>query len=425
MNPTDFVSSLYGAIIGDTQAVGGVQAGSSSYVTLEWPGMPIDPAQYGNIWASDNQTGSPEAVERFSDLVDDNLPALSPLYQPTGIALEQVYKLILLASVPAGPLATTFAAAQETFDGVARGSLENPQATYHPTLPAPRTWCDPSGEAGWTAVSIGTANPTAPPPPPPPVYLRSVLAKPAQWQVATISRSTSPVLTKMATRETSSVTAAHVTAMAPVAASTTLAPGLAQSAALAPAATRSATMNLRPLVVAEALQPAPAVSSAVLTKLRTVAIKRPIETPPPIIVTPKPPLPVTGTQLGATFKYRRVSIQRQWLDGTVFRLPGWSIGGLAAGSISNGRSDSNPGLLPLLPVGFIAVKEVSIKGIWSDTDKAAVGSALSAGSVGSFGPFSLAGGGPGGATFDGSTLRLPGIQIVAWICEVTPRMPPV
>jgi hypothetical protein len=147
--------------------------------------------------------------------------------------------------------------------------------------------------------------------------------------------------------------------------------------------------------------------------------------PTPVMVPPPaPPRPVTATKLGATFRYRRVSIRRPWLDSTLLHFPGWSIGGLTAGAISNGKADHNPGMLPMLPVAFIAVKDVSISGSWSDADKAAADAALSGNSVASFGPFALTRGSSGAASFDGSTLKVPGIQVFAWICEVLPVLPP-
>jgi len=75
MEPMDFISALYGAVLGDTQSHGG-QAGGSTYVSLEWPGLPVDPKLCGNIWASDNQSGSPEALESFSALAGD-VPVLA------------------------------------------------------------------------------------------------------------------------------------------------------------------------------------------------------------------------------------------------------------------------------------------------------------------------------------------------------------
>src|SRR5690242_5027397 len=116
---TSFVTALYGVVLAG--AGGGAR---SSYVVLEWPGLPIDPHQYGNLWATDNQSGSPEALEAFSELVDDNLPLLSPAYQPSGISLESIYALILEATVGAAaggvsPLARAFATAREVFESAA------------------------------------------------------------------------------------------------------------------------------------------------------------------------------------------------------------------------------------------------------------------------------------------------------------------
>ena len=181
MGPTDFVNALYGAILGSGPPA------MASYTTLEWPGLPIDPQACGNIWATDNPTGSAEALEAFSGLVDDDVPALSPVYQPAGISLEQVYALILQATVPAGPVAIAFAAAQSNFRQIVRGSLENSMASFHPSTPNPRTWCDPAGAGGWTTMTIGIGG--AAPPPPPPASLTSLLGRPAilSWRVSNVS----------------------------------------------------------------------------------------------------------------------------------------------------------------------------------------------------------------------------------------------
>jgi hypothetical protein len=415
MNPADFVSALYGATIGDPHAAGGVQSGSSSYATLEWPGVPLDPGQYGNIWASDNQTGSPEALENFTSLVDDDVPALSPLYQPTGISLPQIFALILQATVPPGPIANTFANAQASFAGVVRGSLQDPQVMFHPSWPVPRTWCDAAGESGWTTVSIGGASPVTPPPPP--ANLRPLLTREALlgWRVAAAPKVVTPVPVVRSVPHSLAVAAPAAVARPE------------QTQRMTPALTRATLSALRPQVPQVTPKPATsAMSAATLARLDAMpgmrVAPRPIIAPTPVVALP-PPQPVTATQLGATFRYKRVSIQRQWIDATIFRLPGWSIGGVPAGAISNGKADSNPGMLPLSPAAFIAVKDVSISGSWSDSDKTAATAALSGSSIASFGPFALTGG-SGAATFDGTTLKVPGIQIIAWICEVMPMLPP-
>jgi hypothetical protein len=414
-SPTDFVTALYGAILGAKAASGGAQAGTTTYVTLEWPGLPVDPQQYGNIWASDNPAGSPEALEAFSDLVD-SVPALSPLYEPVGISLSQIYALMLQATVHPGPVADAFAAAQASFAGLVRGSLENPAAQYHPSVPAPRTWCDPSGQAQWTTVSIGPDNP---PPPPPPPALREILARPTlmQWHV-TQTPVERPVL-------------AGRPGVRPMAA-TAAPPPIANMNA-----TRLRIAALRPNLANLAIEaPVTTVPPAALTRLQAMrvglqpmlAIKVALTPAVPSPAAPTPPpvqgQPVTTSRLKATFKFLRVEIKRPWVNTTLLHLPGWSIDGIAAGAISNGKTDNNPGMLPLLPIAFIAVKDINISGSWSDSDRQAAGAALAGGTNASFGPFTLSANGSPAGTFNASSLVVPGIQIIAWICNVIPLLPP-
>jgi hypothetical protein len=128
-------------------------------------------------------------------------------------------------------------------------------------------------------------------------------------------------------------------------------------------------------------------------------------------------------QLGTSFRYLRVNIERAWLNPRLFRLAGWSLGGIPAGTFSNGSTENNPGVFPLLPIGFVAVRDVKISGDWTDADKARAQAATSGGVSAAFGPFTLAAGGAVHAGFDGSTLTVPGIQIIAWICSPVPMLP--
>ncbi len=407
MGPSDFINALYGAILGSGPPT------VAGYTTLEWPGLPIDPQTCGNIWATDNQTGSPEALEAFSGLVDDDVPALSPVYQPAGISLEQVYALILQATVPAGPVAIAFAAAQSNYRQIVRGSLENSMASFHPSTPNPRTWCDPAGAGGWTTMTIGTGAAATPPPPPAP--LTSLLGRPAllSWRMSSVLASAFRPAARPQIQETVK-TGASAAAMASARIVT------APVASLA--ANRAAISGMRP--VAAVARPTPAVLAAAASRLKAMPIMRALL--PATKVTVQPAVqeqPVAASQVSATFRYMRVGIQRPWLDSSLFHLPGWSIDGLPAGSISNGQAANNPGMLPLLPLSFIAVKDVVINGSWSDADKKTASAAVAGDSVSTFGPFTL-NGGAGGGSFDGATLKIPGIQVIAWICQVTPKLPP-
>jgi hypothetical protein len=91
------------------------------------------------------------------------------------------------------------------------------------------------------------------------------------------------------------------------------------------------------------------------------------------------------------------------------------VPGYARGDISNGTGAHDPGVLPVLTTGFVAIRNLKIASAWSQQDLAVVqGSA-------SLGPFSLI-----GRSYDAAsgTLTCPGIQIIGWFCSALPVLPP-
>jgi hypothetical protein len=307
---------------------------------------------------------------------------------------------VLAATVPPGPVANSFAAAQAVFANTIRSSLQNPGASFHPTWPAPRAWCDGGNEALWTSVTLQPGATTAAVHTLSPA-LRAALAPKdlLSWRVG-----------------------------APVAAHSV------GKAAVAPINLRANMLALRPaaLEAKPMMRPSPAALFNAPGRLAAAtkgALRMPTFPPTPIHVDPFPPLgpvtgrPVTTPHIGASFKFIRVGLQRGWLDTTLLHLPGWTIDGLTAGAISNGRSDTNPGMLPLLPTGFIAIKDLTISGAWSAADQQATQAALSSSSTASFGPITLAAGGASLGAFNGATLSVPGIQIIAWTCATVPLAP--
>src|SRR5205823_2427442 len=139
---------------------------------------------------------------------------------------------------------------------------------------------------------------------------------------------------------------------------------------------------------------------------------------PSVTPAPKPAVqekPVTSSSLQIALKYLRVTIQRPWMDPMLFHLKGWSLDGVDAGAMSNGSTDNNPGFFPLLPIAFVAVKGVQISGNWSPDDKAFAAQASVGGNAAAFGPLALSGGTAGQSAFQGCTLTVPGMQILAWI----------
>src|SRR4051812_30709308 len=123
MDQFTIVQSLYAAIFRGIEAPQN-PAGNQSFISLEWPGLPIDAQQLGNPWSPDNLTGSAQALEDFSVLVDQ-VPAVSPIYTSTAVSLESVYGLLLDATVrggaPESAITKAFAAAKAKFGGIVRG----------------------------------------------------------------------------------------------------------------------------------------------------------------------------------------------------------------------------------------------------------------------------------------------------------------
>ena len=131
-------------------------------------------------------------------------------------------------------------------------------------------------------------------------------------------------------------------------------------------------------------------------------------------------------------KLTLVRIMRPWLDMTLFRTDGWWLKGQPVGAVSNGALDGNTaGMMPLIPVAFVVMSDVTITADFSEDDKKHIDSATSGSASVGWGPFSVSGHyshsdskDMSKATFDGGSIRVPGMQIVAWISEITPISPP-
>jgi hypothetical protein len=130
------------------------------------------------------------------------------------------------------------------------------------------------------------------------------------------------------------------------------------------------------------------------------------------------PEPIKANRVTLSFKYALVNIDRPWWVGNVLQLSDWYVPGLPANYFSDGKDEENQGKAPVLPVAFIAVRELAITGSWSDSDQAVMDRSLR------LGPFSLA-----GRTIERSStsvsLTVPGIQIVAWLGQTLPPCPPL
>ena len=126
-----------------------------------------------------------------------------------------------------------------------------------------------------------------------------------------------------------------------------------------------------------------------------------------------------------------VTIKRAWFNPLILKMKDWFITGLEKGDISNAQVENLIGIMPLIPTGFIVAKNVKIIADFSSEDKSFVAKSISTEASGGWGPFSVSGSYSHGtsdskfnAKFNGGTLELPGLQLIAWINSIMPVSPP-
>jgi hypothetical protein len=124
---------------------------------------------------------------------------------------------------------------------------------------------------------------------------------------------------------------------------------------------------------------------------------------------------------------------RPWLNTLLFNMKGWWLSGQPVNAISNGALKGNENsMLPIIPTAFVAMSDVSISADFSTEDKTHVESAISGSTSVGWGPFSVGGSYSHSeshdtfkATFDGGTIRIPGIQVAAWVNAITAACAPM
>jgi hypothetical protein len=121
---------------------------------------------------------------------------------------------------------------------------------------------------------------------------------------------------------------------------------------------------------------------------------------------------VNTNKVSIRFQYCLVRFQRDWLSEGIFFLHKlWYIPGMSRGALN----DPAVGGLTYLPIAFAAVKDLKITANWQDVDKNDLQNATS------FGPFDIH---HEGNVSEKSSLTRSGIQIVGWILQKMPVLPP-
>lgn len=129
-----------------------------------------------------------------------------------------------------------------------------------------------------------------------------------------------------------------------------------------------------------------------------------------------------------------VQIKRPWYNPLLFNMSSWKVDGVKQQGISSGKlppMGDNAHLMALVPTGFVVARNVKITANFTQEDKSFIETHMSTEASGGWGPFSFSGSyshSKSNSTFtskfNGGTLEMPGLQLVAWINTVTPASPP-
>lgn len=125
---------------------------------------------------------------------------------------------------------------------------------------------------------------------------------------------------------------------------------------------------------------------------------------------------VTSDGFSFTLETCVVRLRRPWLSDGFLNLHNWFVTGVAKGSICAGNGSESETPLSVLPLACVCVRNVSIKAQWTTADRQQVEISSH------LGAFALL-----GRQFDQNTatLTVPGMQLIAWICQSLPALPPL
>jgi hypothetical protein len=128
--------------------------------------------------------------------------------------------------------------------------------------------------------------------------------------------------------------------------------------------------------------------------------------------------------LSASFNYLEVTLQRPWMDFSIFNTHGWTLEGEPAGLCSSGTTNDNDGMMPLVPISFVLGIDAQITARWGPNDDALIKKAAATRAPLTLGPIPLNVESVPAEKSGTRTLRSAKPFIVAWVSAVVPLAPP-
>jgi hypothetical protein len=375
-------------------------AAGNTILAFEPIGQPVAISDF-KVRPQDAEFSQPIADERQTDMVDD-IPTISEgVFIDTGRNVDDFY-FSLIAGATSDPHADTWqgfsslkSEALRKWENHRRASIVDPAIIYHPSLTKPSGWFRPEADENWTRNDFSVG---APPAPAPAVVRPRIDAKVTHW--------------KFSAPQAEAVAAVAVVPPAQIRQRATPFRRVGVAAAVAPAdESVRITADLRavPLnaVGHRELNIWAAQNVAITPLLRDrIAVNRQIA---PML----PSQPAVEPNFKIGFRSIIVEVERSWLFEPFLHDRSWRLPGYGSGAFARGASEAMEGLMPAIPMAFIAIKGLEISATWSADDRSQIGTRVG------FGPFSLV-----GSVFANDVLSCPGIQIIGWICQVMPLLPP-
>jgi 2-oxoglutarate dehydrogenase E2 component (dihydrolipoamide succinyltransferase) len=262
---------------------------------------------------------------------------------------------------------------------------------FLPVQFTPQFWFNPADTANWTAYSTSSTSggPTPAPPGVPPVKMA-----PWTWRIMT------PVVQTQWSQLHSVALARAPTPAAPV------------KHVVMPA-TRMAAPSTAVLMPATRMAAATA-TAAPATAVRDWRIRTAYSSVAVNVATQLPKATPSSDGFSTSFEYCVVTIARPWVSSAFLSQSGWHVPGAAAASWALGKYDVAKQRFGYLPAKMVVVRNLKITARWSQEDLSRIEARAAA-----LGPFLLL-----AHQFNSGTLSVPGMQILAWLCQVMPVLPP-
>ncbi|MER8692084.1 hypothetical protein NKI77_07895 [Mesorhizobium opportunistum] len=124
----------------------------------------------------------------------------------------------------------------------------------------------------------------------------------------------------------------------------------------------------------------------------------------------------SSSKFSVRFDYCVVRFDRPWWDDMFLSRRDWQLAGYQAGELCSGAAGQPKDPLTMVTVGMLVVRNLAISANWSQADLAMLPRSTS------LGPFCIA-----ASTFDAASgaLTRKGHQVIAWLCQVPPALPPL